>query len=354
MGHGRTFAPRPDVGKPGWRQLSHWPASKYRRIQLSQRRPDMDTAYRYPERDLWAAARDAAVWLSGPVSERGAARASRMALHMGGRTVHERRLAMREHPVGSNLLDERPDLCAALNDMPALAAMPEGSLGRTYHSFMDHPETIPGYLLSGLIYRDNWFDTVPMDDELRWAFERWMQTHDLMHVVSGYGADLAGEGLNIYFTGGYNLGFSWRATFWSPFGLAPRLMRPSISRESWHGYLREAWARGAAARRTFAFESVPWEELLPRPLEEARRTLGLPPLADPALDSSGWTDDSFFTRNFLASNVDYESVKGVKAAVEAGVRVKDLMSANADVRSEVERLARDGSSLDDLHDVLLV
>ena len=314
----------------------------------------MEATLIYPEGTLWAAARDGLNWLSGPVSERGAARASRISIHLGGRMVHERRLAMREHPVGRRLLDQRPDLCATLNDMGALAAMPEGSLGRAFHTFMDHPETIPGYMLSSLIYKDNWFDSVPMDGELRWAFERWMQTHDLMHVVSGYGADLAGEGLNIYFTGGYNLGFSWRATFWSPFGLAPRLMRPSVGRGRWLGYLREAWARGNAARRHFPFESVAWEELLPQPLCEARQTLGLPPLADLAMNSSEWTDESFFTRRFLASNVDYESVQGVKAAVEAGVPVKDLIRADADTRSHVEKLARDGAAVDVLLGALAV
>lgn len=311
-----------------------------------------EDSYRYPRRNLWAAARDGVIWLSGPVSERGASRAFRVSLNVGGRKVHERRLAMRAHPMGRRLLDERPDLCAALNDMGALAAMPEGSLGRAFHTFMDHPETIPGYMLSGLVYRDDWIDTVPMDEELRWAFERWIQTHDLMHVVSGYGADLAGEGLNLYFTGGYNLGLTWRATFWSPFGLAPRLMRPSIERRRWLGYLREAWERGNAARLQLPFESVPWEDLLPQPLAAARATLGLPPLRDPAMNSAEWTDDGFFTRTFLASNVDPESVRGVKAAVEAGVSVKDVMRADPDTRSRVEALALGGAGADVLREAL--
>jgi ubiquinone biosynthesis protein Coq4 len=300
----------------------------------------------YPRRNLWAAARDALVWLSGPVSERGASRGFRISVHMGGRVLHERRLAMREHPVGRRLLDERPDLCGALNDMSALGAMPDGSLGRAYHTFMDHPETIPGYMLSGLIYKDDWFDKVPMDGELRWAFERWIQTHDLMHVVSGYGADLAGEGLNIYFTLGYNMGISWRTAFWTPFGLAPRLMRPDVGRQRWLSYLREAWGRGTAARGHLPFESVPWEELLPQPIGDARRTLGLPPLADPAMNSAEWSDESFFTRKFLASNVDYESVRGVKAAVAVGVPLKELMRADNDTRGRVEELARNGAELD--------
>jgi len=259
---------------------------------------------------------------------------------------------MREHPTGRRLLKDRPDLCAALNVMPALAAMPEGSLGRAFHTFMDHPETIPGYMLSGLIYRDDWFDSVSMDDELRWAYERWIQTHDLMHVVAGYGADLAGEGLNIYFTGGYNLGLSWRATFWSPFGLAPRLMRPNIPRARWMGYLREAWQRGVDARQHLPFESVPWEELLPQPIEVARSSWGLPPLADPTMNTADWTDTSFFTRTFLGSQVDGESVKGVKAAVEAGVPIKELMRSTPETRSSVERLALGGANVEALMEAL--
>ena len=224
--------------------------------------------------------------------------------------------------------------------------MPEGSLGRAYHTFMDHPETIPGYMLSGLIYKDDWFDKIPMDEELRWAFERWIQTHDLMHVVSGYGADLAGEGLNIYFTLAYNMGMSWRMAFWTPFGLAPRLMRPDVGRRRWLGYLREAWERGSAAREFLPFESVPWEELLAQSLEDARHTLGLPALADSEMDSAEWSDESFFTRKFLASNVDYESVRGVKAAVAAGVPLRELMGADADTRGRVEALAREGAERD--------
>jgi len=347
----------------------------------------MVEAARYPRRNLWAALRDGAVWLSGPVSERGAARAFRVAVNLGGPVLHERRLAMRAHPEGRRLLDERPDLCAALGDMAALAALPEGSLGRAYHAFMDHPETIPGYMLSGLVYKDGWFDSIPMDAELRWAFERWIQTHDLMHVVGGYGADLPGEGLNIYFTLGYCLGLSWLVSYWSPFGLAPRLMRPQIPRAKWLGLLRDAWQRGQAARAHLPFECVPWEDLLPRPVGEARAYIGLPPISDaarlpcpsapststaapkpdsstPAPDparlpdpayemlSAGWREESWFTRHLLAPDVDYDAVSGVKAAVASGVAVRALMSADDATRREIERLALRGEPLSRLEEAL--
>jgi hypothetical protein len=121
-------------------------------------------------------------------------------------------------------------------------------------------------------------------------------------------------------------------------------MRPSIERRRWLGYLHEAWARGSEARQHVPFESVPWEELLPQPLGDVRQTLGLRPLADPAMNSGGWTDESFFTRTFLASNVDPQSVQGVKAAVEAGVPLKELMRADADTRGRVEKLALEGAA----------
>ena len=72
------------------------------------------------------------------------------------------------------------------------------------------------------------------------------------------------------------------------------------------------------------------------------------------MNSAEWTDESFFTRKFLASNVDYESVRGVKAAVEAGVPVKDLMRADANIRSHVEKFARDGAEVDVLIGALAV
>jgi len=42
----------------------------------------------------------------------------------------------RESPMGARILTERRNLFVTLSDSAALAALPEGSLGRTYHRFM--------------------------------------------------------------------------------------------------------------------------------------------------------------------------------------------------------------------------
>ncbi len=43
---------------------------------------------------------------------------------------------LRAHPAGRRLLAERPSLLAALSDLPRLAALPQGTLGRAYADFM--------------------------------------------------------------------------------------------------------------------------------------------------------------------------------------------------------------------------
>ena len=59
-------------------------------------------------------------------------------------------------PGADLLLAERPDLIAVLRDREALAALPEGSFGRTYLAFMERGGHcfLPDRLLSGT--RTHW------------------------------------------------------------------------------------------------------------------------------------------------------------------------------------------------------
>ena len=59
--------------------------------------------------------------------------------------------------------------------------------------------------------------------------------------------------------------------------------------------------------------------------------------------------DGAETDSSRAYRVNAEAVGQLgQLAVEAGVPVKDLMGANADIRSHVEQLARDGAKLETL------
>lgn len=144
-------------------------------------------ARRYPARAAMAGAR----WLLNPVSTGGAKQVPRMQLYATGPELLAAVEQMRAHPTGKRVLADRPELGSILMNMPALAALPEGSLGRAYHDSMSVPGGVPGYLLAGLIYADGFFDRYDMPDDARYVIERSRWLHDLLHVLTGLPRPLA-------------------------------------------------------------------------------------------------------------------------------------------------------------------
>ncbi|MDJ0869335.1 MAG: Coq4 family protein [Myxococcota bacterium] len=301
-----------------------------------------------PRREWWLALRAGARWMLNPVSEMGAANSFRFSLSIAQPEIFALRDAMRTDPTGRRILQERPDLGAALNDMDHLATLPEGSLGRCFHTFMSHPDTVPGYLLAGLAYEGGYFERLPWDEELKWVLERLFNTHDLSHVVSGYGADLAGEGLNIFFGAGTLApGMGFRGASLTPFGALVRLTPPPIGRSRWRSYLQEAFERGWAVARHQPFPCIPWEELLPLPIEEARERVGLPPLHEPDLCSADWGKTWIMERiesGHGATAHEKERMLAYRAAIEAGVSVRALMRCPLKTRLRIGQQALQGKS----------
>ncbi len=83
-------------------------------------------------------------------------------------------------PGGADLMDSRyPPLQP---DLDRLSALPPGSLGHTYAA-----------LIRRLNYDPSFFRPRPIDTEGRWLTQRIATTHDLHHVVSGFGTSAAGE-----------------------------------------------------------------------------------------------------------------------------------------------------------------
>jgi ubiquinone biosynthesis protein COQ4 len=169
---------------------------------------------------------------------------------------------------GAGLLARRPCLLDVLVDRAALAAMPDGSFGRAYLEFaLTH-----GFAADGLLReRDAAF--AGLDDGIgadrQWFFDRLTLSHDLWHVLTGYGTDEAGE-LAL-------LGFSHAQ------GLNGRLVKvfalfgALIGGRPVRRFMREAYRRG---RRTACLVVQPWEDLLPLPLAEVRTRLRVPPAAE--------------------------------------------------------------------------
>jgi ubiquinone biosynthesis protein COQ4 len=170
------------------------------------------------------------------------------------------------HPEGRRLFMERPCLLAHLRDRDALARLPDGSFGRAYLAHIERQGLDPGKLVAlgrGCL-------EIRTDDEgARWYADRSELSHDLHHVLTGYGADGLGETALLWFSHGLNGG---RGTAFLMLGAAARSWR-----EGGRGfalYLLRAWRRG---RRAGCLAAMPWEELLALPLDDVRALAGIEP-----------------------------------------------------------------------------
>jgi ubiquinone biosynthesis protein COQ4 len=82
---------------------------------------------------------------------------------------------------GRRMLSERPSLQGKELDLGALERLPEGTLG---HGFARY-------------FRDNnispFETTLELKNDIDYIGKRYRETHDLLHVLTGYGTDVVGE-----------------------------------------------------------------------------------------------------------------------------------------------------------------
>jgi ubiquinone biosynthesis protein COQ4 len=160
---------------------------------------------------------------------------------------------------GQRLLAERLPLAAVLSDRAALAALPDGSLGRAYLAFVEQQGISP----EGIVAASEIGGARPkdLDPDMVYVGDRMRDAHDLWHVVTGYGTDLVGEAAL--------LAFSYAQTKNPGVLLVVLLGALRFAKEQrdvmWDGYKRGA--------RVAWLPAVEWETLLSRPLEQVRRQL---------------------------------------------------------------------------------
>ena len=181
------------------------------------------------------------------------------------------------HPVGRRLLARRPSLVQALCDRDALSRLPAESFGRAYLDYLERT----GFQPTGLIdlknalqeqFRANGEQVIEVDSMRAWFRDRTLLMHDLWHVLSGYGTDELGEAALLPFSCAQGGG---RANALLVLGVAVRGMRqagPGFLR-----YLFQAYRRG---RKAVWLTALPYEDLLPQPLETVRRIAAIPPPED--------------------------------------------------------------------------
>ena len=181
----------------------------------------------------------------------------------------------RAQPEAPGLERDRPCLAAIMDDWDRLEQLPAESLGRAYLALARRDQIRVGDLVGGAHALPDERERAP-DPLRRWYRDRMTAMHDLLHVLTGYGRDRAGELLLIGFTlGTWSLRPLRVSLVLAPFSVPLRVL-PGMARDVWR-----AWRRGRAARITRA---TLFEELLPLPLREVRERLAVAPaeVAHPA------------------------------------------------------------------------
>jgi ubiquinone biosynthesis protein COQ4 len=174
------------------------------------------------------------------------------------------------HPDGPRLLREKPSLLATLSDLRRLEALPEGSFGRVYAAFMREEELRAEGLMEASEQAER-ESREAIDPDRDWFYARLRDMHDLWHVLTGYGRDVAGEAANLAFTWAQTRNRGVAAIV-----LAAAVLGPKTLDLHWSRYLWRAWRRG---RRAALLCAARYEELLALPLEQVRQRLGVEPPA---------------------------------------------------------------------------
>lgn len=186
--------------------------------------------------------------------------------NLPGRAPQRMLARMRRTENGRRLLATKPDLGARLTDREALRALPEGTLGRAYLALVEREGITPQGIVDASLAGGA--STETLSDDMRFLRDRMRDTHDLWHVVSGYGLDLVGEAAL--------LSFSYAQTRNPGVGLVVFLAVVKGEPKIWR-VLREGYRRGMRAEW---LPGIAWETLLDRPLDEVRARLRVGARAD--------------------------------------------------------------------------
>ena len=206
---------------------------------------------------------------------------------LAGPTLDREFRRFASHPVGAAMLAEHPrrDLNVLLSDRAALAAMPQGSFAAAYLEYLGGEEMgSADYFLQAAGLEDKARRFGWSDDQL-WFVRRMANSHDLFHIVAGYDRDVTGEVGVVCYTAGQIPLLPLRL-------LLPyfALLKPSEPLR-WLRFLRESYRHG---RETPSLGCVDYEILLPLPLAEARREIGVPTFEDAhpgGVPEKGWLLD---------------------------------------------------------------
>ena len=194
---------------------------------------------------------------------------------------------------GRALMESEPFLPTLLDDHETLLKMPEGSVAHAYVAFMRRE----GLTAAGLVEESERVRRPKYGDQMEWYGQRTRDTHDLVHVLTGYGRDALGEQCALAFSYGQDRG--WTALFLAWAGALEIRRRVKIDAPVFKA-VGEAQRMGTAAQRIIEQDV---RALLAEPLEAARARLGIKPTTYYTKAHSVYRSRGIDPYNFLAKPV---------------------------------------------------
>ncbi len=183
-----------------------------------------------------------------------------------GNSMRKRMEMFRASPVGRQVLVENRRLLATLCNREYLRNLPEGSFGRSYQKFLEAEGLSPEGLVDASRESPQW-ESRQVEFEL--FSSRLRDSHDLQHVLTGYGRNPLGE-LSV-------LTFSYPHTRNRGIAFLILMGMLKLKKDLPRGIpvFRTVWEAYRNGKKAEWLPGVDWEAMLKLPLEEVRRLLNI-------------------------------------------------------------------------------
>ena len=185
------------------------------------------------------------------------------------RGIYDAALSFLKAERAQEIRRKEPSLVAILDNHEELRKLPKDSLAHIYCDFMERE----GLSAQGLVDELDKNRPADMywDDQVTWYFNRMRDTHDLMHILSGFGRDALGEQCVLAFT--YSQQPSPAHLFLGYAGALEIARRATVKVPVFRA-VREGQKMGKVCPRLVEMSIT---ELLALPIEDVRAKLNIKP-----------------------------------------------------------------------------
>ncbi len=186
---------------------------------------------------------------------------------LNGNNMYRKVCEYSKSDLGRSMMERRRYLPEILDDHETLKKLPENTVGQAYVTFMERE----GLSAAGLVEESEkwWVHHEKFDDDIDFLGCRFRDTHDLYHVLTGYGRDELGEISVLGFSHAHNGGFgNLFISYVGAWDLSKSAPKPKLIKAS----LREARRHGRVANALVTEDIV---ALLAEPLEAARKRMNI-------------------------------------------------------------------------------